>query len=192
MKVVESLVLVSQRQWGIIAPLRDASKVGRLGTCMLLTCFGFSIYDKNAQVGVLAHLDHAKQAVETSRQAAQFLLSLGAKELTVRTVNLTSAFLHQSARNQIIELRQLRVGNAIAELRKRGFSVNPAWMDMGESESGILDAKSGLKPVKYSELGVSEEQNREFINHYLTMLRDAKNGNLMGKSMSRKYIPVLV
>ncbi len=142
--------IVGEVQYGLVAPLRDRNRVGRLMSVRLGTRFGLAIFDTDAQAGLLANLlqPYEFRALE---EKIPILKGLGAKYVKVQTRGLSETRVwgeHWAIGYAFIQGRQLSMDNLVLRLQDEGLNVEEnSWQELGYAEHVSLSFPNGLEGV---------------------------------------------
>lgn len=162
---------VHQRQYGIIAPGKDPERVGRLVTSGLYTCFAVALHDADANVGIFTHLDYIEDLSLITRLSLPVLGTLGARRLTLETINVDSWQFNNYGREEIVCLRKSKLDRLTGDLIRHNLAANSGWVDRGSSFAAIFDAGRGLIPVRTKQLGLTRTQI-EALHQYRAKLTE--------------------
>jgi|SRR3989344_2273635 len=163
MQIVETRA-IGEGQYGIIAPLVDSNRVGRLVTANMNECFGLSVLDSRAQVGFFAHLAFPNDITKITPQILR-LREYGARRVRVETANLYSDIIPKNMQRETYssQIRNLIV--LIARLYMNRLPVEGfMWKNIGRANKTALDCEEGLHRIGTDDLfeWLSEEEIQRY------------------------------
>jgi hypothetical protein len=148
---------VNQREYSIIAPLQDINKVVELATFGMGSCFGFAMFDKQAQVGTFSHLDYIEDLRPLFNEVLPQLKELGVTKLQVETAN----FQPPKVDAAINQLKIKTIEEILRDLQRQHLLLGNH-QDVGVHSSVLFTVQAGLVPSE----NIAQELLAKSFNHF--------------------------